>query len=162
MADKRDDTLVTWLNDAYAMEQIMVETLERQVGHMKDMPDAQTKIRQHIELSKDQAQRVKGCIEQLGGKVSHTKSALGNMMGSIQGMAPGAAKDKALKDALIDFAAENFEIASYRSLAEAARDCGHPEIASTCEGILHEEEQMAQWVNQQLPKLTQMELRAAS
>ncbi len=162
MADKRDDTLVTWLNDAYAMEQTLVETLERQVGHMKGMPDAQNKIRQHIELSKDQAQRVKGCIEQLGGKISHTKSALGNMMGSLQGMAPSAAKDKALKDALMDFAAENFEIASYRTLAAAARDCGHPEIATTCEGILREEEQMAQWVNQQLPKLTQMELQAAS
>jgi ferritin-like metal-binding protein YciE len=162
MDDKRDDTLVTWLNDAYAMEQSMVETLERQVDHMKDMPDAKNKIQQHIELTKDQAQRVKGCIEQLGGKVSHTKSALGNMMGSIQGMTPGAAKDRALKDALMDFAAENFEIASYKSLAEAARDCGHPEIATTCEGIMREEEQMAQWVNQQVPKLTKMELQAAS
>src|SRR5512140_2883404 len=155
MDDKREETLVTWLNDAYAMEQGMVETLERQVGHMKDMPDARTKIQQHIELTRDQAQRVRGCIEQLGGKVSHTKSALANMMGSIQGMAPSAAKDKALKDALMNFAAENFEIASYRSLAAAARECCHPEIATTCEGILREEEQMAHWVNQQLPRVTQ-------
>jgi ferritin-like metal-binding protein YciE len=67
-----------------------------------------------------------------------------------------------LKDALMNFAAENFETASYRSLAEATQDCGHPEIATTCEGIMREEEQMAQWVNQQLPRLTGVELRAAS
>ncbi len=161
MNNKQEETLVTWLNDAYAMEEGLVETLERQVGHMDDMPDAQAKIRQHIDLTKDQAQRVKGCIEQLGGKISHTKSALGNMMGAIQGMAPGAAKDKALKDALMNFAIENFEAASYRSLATAARQLGHKNIADTCEGIMREEEQMAQWVQQQLPKVTERELREA-
>ncbi len=161
MNNKQEDALVTWLNDAYAMEQGLQETMERQVGHMKGMPEAQKKIRQHIEQTKDQAERVKGCIEQLGGKVAHTKSALANMMGSIGGMSTGPAKDTALKDALMSYAAENFEIASYKSLAEAARQLGHDNIASTCEGIMHEEEQMAKWVEQQLPKMTQMELQQA-
>src|SRR5512142_2687981 len=116
MNNKQEDALVTWLNDAYAMEQGLQESLERQVGHMKDLPDAQARIRQHIDQTKDQAERVKGCIEQLGGKVSHTKSALANMMGTIQGMGTGPAKDTALKDALMDYAAENFEIASYKAL----------------------------------------------
>ncbi len=161
MNNKQEDALVTWLNDAYAMEQSLQETLERQVGHMKKMPDAQAKIRQHIDQTKDQAQRVKGCIEQLGGKVSHTKSSLANMMGAVGGMTTGPAKDTALKDALMDYAAENFEIASYKSLATAARQLGHENIAATCEGIMHEEEQMAKWVEQQLPKVTQMELQEA-
>lgn len=161
MNNKQEETLVTWLNDAYAMEEGIVETLQRQVGQMKKMPDAQAKIKQHIDVTKDQAKRVKGCIEQLGGKISHTKSALANMMGSIQGMSAGPAKDTALKDALMNFAIENFEIASYRSLAAAARQLGHQEIADTCEGIMREEEQMAQWVHQQLPKVTEMELREA-
>ncbi len=161
MNNKQEDALVTWLNDAYAMEQSLQETMERQVGHMKGMPDAQAKLRQHIDQTKDQAQRVKGCIEQLGGKVSHTKSALANMMGAMQGMASGPAKDTALKDALMNYAAENFEIASYKSLATAARELGHNDIASTCEGIMREEQQMAQWVEQQLPKMTQMELQQA-
>ncbi len=161
MNNKQEDALMTWLKDAYAMEQNIQETLERQVGHMKDMPDAQAKIRQHIDQTKDQAQRVKGCIEQLGGKISHTKSSLANMMGAIQGMATGPAKDTALKDALMNYAAENFEIASYKSLATAARELGHESIAATCEGIMHEEEQMAKWVEQQLPKMTQKELREA-
>ena len=161
MNNKQEDALVTWLNDAYAMEQTLQETMERQVGHMKGMPDAQKKIRQHIEQTKDQAQRVKGCIEELGGKVSHTKSALANMMGAVGGMSTGPAKDTALKDALMSYGAENFEIASYKSLAEAARQLGHENIASTCEGIMHEEEQMAKWVEQQLPKMTQMELQQA-
>jgi ferritin-like metal-binding protein YciE len=161
MNNKQEETLVTWLNDAYAMEQSLIETMERQVGQMKDMPDAQMKIQQHIELTKDQAQRVKDCIEQLGGEVSHAKSALGNMMGTLPGMSTGPAKDRAIKTALMNFAAENFEIASYRTLAAAARQLGHQDIATTCEAIMHEEEQMALWVHQQLPHITEMELQAA-
>src|SRR5512142_2408629 len=161
MNNKQEDALVTWLNDAYAMEQGLEETLKRQVGHMKDMPEAQSMIQQHIEQTKDQAKRVKGCIEQLGGKVSHSKSALANMMGAIPGMSTGPAKDTALKDALMDYAAENFEIASYWSPVTGARELGHENIGSTCEGILREEEQMAHWVEQQLPRMTQMELQQA-
>lgn len=161
MNNKQEDALVTWLNDAYAMEQSLKETMERQVDHMKEMPEAQSRIRQHIDQTKDQAERVKSCIEELGGKVSHTKSSLASMMGAMQGMSTSPSKDTALKDALMNYAAENFEIASYKSLAEAARQLGHDNIASTCEGIMHEEEQMARWVEQQLPKMTQMELQQA-
>lgn len=161
MDNKQNDALLTWLNDAYAMEQGLVESLEKQVKHMDGMPDARMKIQQHIEQTRDQAQRVKGCIEQLGGKVAPGKSALASMMGTVQGMAPGAAKDRILKDALMNFAVENFEIACYRSLATAARQLGHKDIASTCEGIMREEEQMASWLQQQLPHVTEMELQQA-
>ena len=81
MNNKQEDALVTWLNDAYAMEQSLQETMERQVGHMSGMPDAQARIRQHIDQTKDQAQRVKGCIEQLGGKPT---PALSPNWGSMQ------------------------------------------------------------------------------
>jgi ferritin-like metal-binding protein YciE len=53
--NNRRDTLVTWLKDAYAMEQGIVEILERQIQHFEGMPDAQEKIRQHLELTKTQA-----------------------------------------------------------------------------------------------------------
>ena len=43
MDDKQRDTLATWLKDAYAMEQGIVEVLERQIEQMDDMPDAREK-----------------------------------------------------------------------------------------------------------------------
>ncbi len=161
MKNKQEETLITWLRDAYAMEEGLVESLERQVDQMKDMPDAQAKIRQHSELTKTQAARVKDCIERLGGDVSHTKSAVANVMGAIQGMSTAAAQDKALKNTMANFAIEHFEIASYKALATAARQLGHDDIAGTCEDIMMEEEQMADWVGQQLPMVTQMELQTA-
>jgi ferritin-like metal-binding protein YciE len=62
MNDNQRDTLVTWLKDAYAMEQGIVEILERQIGQFENMPDAQEKILQHLELSKTQAERVRACV----------------------------------------------------------------------------------------------------
>ena len=57
--DNLRDTLSTWLKDAYAMEQGIVEILEKQIGQFDDMPEAQAKIRQHLELTRDQAERVR-------------------------------------------------------------------------------------------------------
>ena len=56
--DNLRDTLSTWLKDAYAMEQGIVEILEKQLGQFDDMPEAQAKIRQHLELTRDLALRL--------------------------------------------------------------------------------------------------------
>jgi ferritin-like metal-binding protein YciE len=162
MDDKRKDTLLTWLKDAYAMEQGIVESLEAQLGQMDDMPAAQSKIREHIELTKDQAERVKAHIEHLGENVAHAKSAIANVLGAMQGISAAGALDKQLKYALANFAIEHFEIASYTAIAAAARELGYEDIARTCEAIIREEEEMAAWVERQLPSLTTRELQEAN
>src|SRR5215207_7340979 len=112
MNDNQMDTLRTWLKDAYAMEQGIVEVLERQLDHFDDMPDAQAKIRQHLELTKDQAERVRGCAERLGDDVSHVKAGMANVLGAAQGMSTVMTNDKIVKDAMADYAVEYFEIAA--------------------------------------------------
>ena len=63
------------------------------------------------------------------------------------------------KNFLRDYAAEHFEIASYRSLVSAAQDLNHPEIAVICEEILMEEESMADWIEAKIPDVTRMMLQ---
>jgi ferritin-like metal-binding protein YciE len=118
---EQKDTLLTWLKDAYAMEQGIVEILERQIGQMEDMPEAQNRIQQHLELTRTQAERVKGCIERLGDNVSHVKSGMANVLGAVQGMSTIMANDKEVKNAMGNYAIEHFEIASYMINAAAAR-----------------------------------------
>jgi len=161
MNDSQKDTLVTWLKDAYAMEQGIVEILEKQIGQMDDMPDAQMRVQEHLELTKTQAERVKGCIERLDDNVSHVKSGLANFLGALQGMSTVLAHDKMLKNALADYAIEYFEIASYMANAEAARELGYEDIARVCETIMMEEQEMADWLEEQLPVVTRQTLRAA-
>ena len=110
--DNQRDTLTTWLRDAYAMEQGIMEVLERRIGHFDDMPDAQEKMRQHLELTQTHADRMRSCVERLGNDVSHVKSGMANFLGAVQGMSTGMANDKTVKDAMANDASEYFEIAS--------------------------------------------------
>jgi ferritin-like metal-binding protein YciE len=156
--DKQMDMLRTWLKDAYAMEQGIVETLERQIPQFDEMPEAQAKIQEHLDLTKTHADRVRGCVEKLGDDVSHVKSGMANILGAAQGMSTIMASDKTVKHALGDYAVEHFEIASYRAIATAARELGHEEIARVCEDIIQEELEMADWLRMQLPMVVRQHM----
>lgn len=148
------DMLLSWLNDAYGMEQSLVQVLENQVGDAKDYPQVQVRLQQHLELTKQHAEAVKGCIERLGGSTSSIKSVMSNIFGQVQGMSTGAAEDEMIKNALSDFAAENFEIASYSSLIAAAQEIGDTQTVNICQQILRDEQDMAAWLQQNIAPLT--------
>lgn len=156
--ENQRDTLTTWLKDAYAMEQGIVEILERQIGQMDDMPDAKEKIRQHLELTKTHAERVRSCVERLGDDISHVKSGLTNFLGAVQGMSTWMANDKIVKNAMANYAIDHFEIASYLINAAAARELGYEDIANACETIIAEEQDMADWLKMQFPFVTRQHL----
>ncbi len=157
--DNLRDTLSTWLKDAYAMEQGIVEILEKQIGQFEDMPEAQMKVRQHLELTRDHADRVNGCVEMLGDDVSHVKSGMANVLGAVQGMSTAMANDKMVKNSMGNYAIEHFEIASYMILITTANEMGYEDIARICEGIMREEQEMAKWLEQSLPLVTRTHLR---
>jgi ferritin-like metal-binding protein YciE len=159
--DNLRETLSTWLKDAYAMEQGIVEILERQIDQFDDMPEAQAMVRQHLEATRNHADRVRGCVERLGDDVSRVKSGMANVLGAVQGMSTGMAKDKMVKNAMGNYAIEHFEIASYMALVTAAREMGHEDIAMICEGIMQEEQEMAHWLEQSLPLVTRTHLAMA-
>jgi ferritin-like metal-binding protein YciE len=133
------------------MEQGIVEILERQIGQFENMPDAQEKILQHLELTKTQAERVRACVERFGDDISHVKSGVANILGAVQGISTVMAKDRMVKDAMANYAIEYFEIASYMAIVAAAREMGLEDIASVCETIITEEQDMADWLEMQLP-----------
>ncbi len=156
------DVYLSWLNDAYAMEQNVEEMLERQVDQAKDYPDIQNKIQQHLDVTRSQAERVKSCIERNGGKVSALKSGMANMMGSVSGAGAGMAKDRLVKNAITDFGIEHFEAASYQSLRTAAEQLGDFQTAQICQDIIGEELGMADWLSQQISPVSQISLKQAA
>ncbi len=155
------DLYLSWLNDAYAMEKNVEEVLEDHSSQAKDFPDIQGKIDEHLQVTRSQADRVKQCIERNGGKVSSVKSGMANLMGSLTGKTTSMAKDRIVKNALADYAAENFEIASYTAIVDAANTLGDTQTAQVCQGIIQEEMNMAQWLSQNLPKVSNMVLAEA-
>jgi ferritin-like metal-binding protein YciE len=149
------DTVIAWLNDAHALELNLAQVLEHRVQDTKDHPLMQARIQQHLDQTRRHAELVKGCIERLGSSTSTVKSAMGQIGGFFQGISTGMAKDEMVKNALVDYASEQFEIASYTSLIAAAQSIGDQQTATVCQQILRDEEDMARWLQQQIPMITQ-------
>jgi ferritin-like metal-binding protein YciE len=148
-----NDMIVTWLKDAYAMEQAIVPVLENQVKLTEDHPEIQSGIQRHLEATREHAETVKTCLETLGESPSGLKSGMAKAGGFMQGLMGSLPQDNLVKGALQDYSTEHMEIASYKALIVAAQDAGLTNVVSACEGILRDEEQMASWLDQNLPTI---------
>lgn len=148
------DILVAWLNDAYSMENALIQVLEHRVKDARDYPAIQAADQQHLEQTRRHAEAVKGCIERLGGSTSTVKSMLAGLFGQMQAPMTGMARDEIVKNFLTDYAAECFEVASYRALLAAAADLGDRETYAVCEQNLQEDQAMATWLIDNLPMVT--------
>ncbi len=155
-----EDFVIKWLNDAYAMENGLVQVLEKHAKDAEGHPQVHNRIQEHIEETRRHADRVRESIERLGGDTSTLKTTLANVAGTLQGMSTGAAEDELVKNAIADYAAEQFEVASYRALIAAAEELGDQETVRACQENLREDEEMARWLEQQLPTVAQEFLRS--
>jgi ferritin-like metal-binding protein YciE len=52
------DLLIAWLNDAQEMENALIQILEHQIKDVKDYPQVQAKLEQHLEQTYWHAQMV--------------------------------------------------------------------------------------------------------
>lgn len=152
------DTLIAWLNDAYGMENSLMQILEHQIKDAESYPQVQTMLQQHLEETRQHADTVKGCIQQLGGDTSALKTGMATIFGKIQALSTGAASDEMVKNALADYAAECFEVASYRALIAGASEAGEAQVATACRQILEQDQAMADWIIQNLPTLVKQEM----
>jgi ferritin-like metal-binding protein YciE len=152
------EQLTTWLKSAYSMEQSLAKVLENHTKDAKDYPELYGRMQRHLEETRQHADRVEECLGLLDEKPSTMKSAMGNIMGMVQGASTGAFRDELIKNVLADYGAEHFEIACYRSLIAAADEVGRTDIANICGDILKDEEEMAAWLEEQIPEVTRMVL----
>jgi ferritin-like metal-binding protein YciE len=145
--------LVDWLKDAHGMEMQAIKIMENQRSRVKDYPEVAQKLTQHIEVTKRQADRLESCIARYNEKPSTFKDWTSKMAGAVASLSATAAEDEIVKNVIADYAFENFEIASYKSLIAAAEALGDNETAQVCRENLREEEQMCSWIEQKMPQV---------
>ncbi len=156
----RTDLVIAWLDNAYAMETGLVQTLQGHAKDAQDFPQLQARIQQHVEETRRHADLVRGCVLRLGGSTSGLKSGMATAAGKAQSVAMRPAQDKVVKNALADSSAEQLEISSYQALIAAAQDLGDQETVSMCQQILQDEEEMASFLAQHLPAVVSQTLTA--
>jgi ferritin-like metal-binding protein YciE len=147
------DQLVTWLDDAYAMESGLVSILQNHAGQLdgNNLPVAAHRLRQHIEETRTHAARLQQALAVLGTSPSRIKSMLSSAIGSVEGASTAIFRDHVVKDVLADYASEQFEVACYTALVHAATSLGYAEVADLCQQNLREDLSMAEWLLVEVP-----------
>ena len=152
------EQLIAWLNDAYSTEMSLIPVLENHAKDAENYPEIRDRDLQHAEETRRQAERLEGIITGLGGSVSTVKSTIGSLLGTVQSVSTGMFRDELAKNFLSDYAAEHFEIASYKALIATAEQLGEQTIIPTLEESLREEEAMARWIEERLPMAVRLTL----
>jgi ferritin-like metal-binding protein YciE len=152
--DKARDIYTTGLRNQHAVENQAIEMLERQVGRLKNYPEMEQRMREHIEESREQAARIEELLSGLGTSHSTFKDMAASFMGNMAAIGHSIAPDEVLKNTFANYAFEHFEIAAYRSLLTLADAVGHGAAQTALQQSLREEERMAQWIGDNIKPTT--------
>lgn len=148
--DNLRDKLITYLQDAYAMEHQIVQMLEGQVKDTQKYPQIQARIQQHLDETHTHEQRMADRLGAYNEKPSATKSIGSNLMGSLVGAAAGGRTDALAKAARDDYTTEHMEIAAYGALICVAQAFGDSATIQAAQANLRDEVRMAHWLEQHI------------
>ncbi|HJU20311.1 MAG TPA: ferritin-like domain-containing protein [Stellaceae bacterium] len=148
------DHLKAWLKDAYAMEQQSVQVLRRQSERITNYPELLARVKQHIEESERQGERMRQALQHLGDDTSALKTAAGMAMGNLQAISGALSSDEIVKAVMFSYMHEHYEIAAYHVLIATADECGKSEVRRLCETNLREEEEMQRWLLDHIEPIT--------
>src|SRR5436305_13681901 len=111
---------MAWLNDAYGMENALVQVLQNHVKDAQDHPQIHAKIQEQLDKTRQHAELIKGCIERRGGSPSAIKTGIANHVRVIQNPTNGTPEEELDKNGNAAYAADNYELASYHAHIAAA------------------------------------------
>lgn len=149
------DIFVDGLRNAHALENEALSIMNRQLGRLESYPEVADRLRSHVSETEQQIDRLDKILDNLSEGHSTLKSTGASVMGNMAALSHTVAGDEILKNAFADYAFENYEIASYRSLIVMAEAGGFNFAVPLLNTTLQEEEAMARWLAEHLPHLTQ-------
>jgi ferritin-like metal-binding protein YciE len=157
MSSEVQQQLVSYLNDAHAMEMQSIEVLEKAVEIAGDIQLAQL-YRGHLNDTRDHERYVKQRLEDLGESPSTLKNLAGKAGAMGLGLLAQAMPDTPAKLAGVAFAYENFEVAAYEMLRKVAEIAEDQDTVSMCDRILPSEKQAAAVIEENLDLAVQRSL----
>jgi ferritin-like metal-binding protein YciE len=138
-----EDQLVSYIEDAHALEKMMDIALAAMMDSAPDMPEFQEPLGHHREETKQHIARLESRLEAYGESPAKTKDAA-MMFGALGlGALNKVRTDTAGKVARDGYAAEHLEIAAYELLERVAVRAGDEETAEVARLNRADEEAMA-------------------
>ena len=149
------EKMTLYLNEALSMENAAVERLQLRIKKTK-IENVKQRLRLHLEETREQQNRLKQLISDVGGK-NPTKDkarlpipwATKTMANMIRRMMTSAELE--LKETKEDAVIENAEIVHYDMLMQLAEKMGVTNAISVLAQSLSEEKAMAEWIRTNAP-----------
>ena len=151
------DKITLYLNEALAMENAAVERLQLRIKQTK-IENVKQRLRLHLEETKEQQNRLKQLISDVGGKnptkdkaqlpIPWTTKTMAKMIGRMMTSA-----ELELKGAKEDAVIENAEIVLYDMLMQLVEKMGITNAISVLDQSLSEEKAMADWIRTNAPDI---------
>lgn len=148
-----------WLNNLYAQEQAMARMY---LMHAKDashdlnsFPELKHRLAEHAQACKANLPKINSILERHHLKPNPAKLVLGETMGSLLGFTGDVTIDKVIMNNLTDYGMVHFEIGAYQTVIAAAQQLKDPETIVTCQAILKEKQEFANWLNGKLGETAQ-------
>lgn len=149
------ERVIEWLRDIHAAEEQAHTLLQKTASQLDGHAEFRAGLDRHGELSKQQAARLKDCLDDLGEGTSALKIATGQASALMQTLSGYVVGDEPVKALLAISSFTQMEASSYRILSAGAQVAGLDRAASLCRSHLAEEENFAQWLESQTEPLTQ-------
>jgi ferritin-like metal-binding protein YciE len=178
MAEKilnaRDAKLVQWLNEAYAKESELIESLSAHIKATEKM-SYKKRLRTHLTETRDHRRRVAARIKQLGGSAKASPvPGVPASVGEVAGKAVAAVKGQVgaaraaitpqpethLRNAQEELREEHVEIALYARIEALATEVGDRETAQLAKAIRRDEERMVKFLDAEQVRLVKEFVRA--
>jgi len=151
------DKITLYLNEALAMENAAVERLQLRIKQTK-IENVKERLRLHLEETREQQNRLKQLISDVGGKnptkdkaqlpIPSVPKTMAKMIGRMMTSA-----ELELKEAKEDAVIENAEIVLYDMLMHLVEKMGITSAISVLSQSLSEEKAMADWIKTNAPDI---------
>lgn len=144
--------------NAHALEKEAEQLIKRQLDRVESYPQVAQRLRQHLEETKRQEERLERILEGQDDSHSTIKDTMMSLMGNLGALAHAPADDEILKNTFANLAFENYEIAAYKSLITMGEAAGLTREVELLRQSLSEEQDMARWIDDNVETVTREHL----
>jgi ferritin-like metal-binding protein YciE len=154
------EQLVKHIDEAYAMEQNVLRTLDGMISTTDD-PEILQELEHHKIETEGHAMRMRARLEAHGAQPSTVKQSAGVLAAFAKLPLDLVRGEKAGRNARDGYATEHLEIASYELLKRVAQRANDEETVSECDLIIEQERAMAETIAANWDKFAALSLREA-
>jgi ferritin-like metal-binding protein YciE len=136
------------------MENQALAIMKPQLSRIENYPEVAARLEEHIRETEGQLARLDELLDAMDEDSSTIKDTALSLMGSVVAIGHAVTGDEIIKNSLANFAFENYEIGAYNSLLTIGEAGQFNKALDLLQLNLNEEEVMADWLRENLPKVT--------